>query len=454
MKTIIRITTALILTSLQFSCTKTFLEKKSNQALLVPTTLEDFRSLMDNNTVMNTTSNLLFLSVDDMDVLFTAVNGMDAVAKNSYLWQKDIYEGGIASDWNRFYQQVFYANIVLDGLEQYNNGSAGQAEFNQIKGSALFYRAHAFYNLLQQYAVVYHPDHLNKPGIPIRLSPDVNLLPARSSLQSSYKQVIDDLNEASGLLSTTITYKTRPSKQACYALLSRVYLSMADYPNAALTASNCLAINNQLIDYKTLNPTLARPVPRVLPNGNDEAIFFTMGASSSFFNSTSARVEVNFFKSYTASDLRKVILFNNRGNDVITFKGNYSGNSALYSGLTTDEVLLNRSESYARMGKSAEAMTDLNYLLRNRYDNTFVDRVVNDQETLLDLILTERRKELVYRGLRWTDIRRLNLEERYAKILTRVINGETFTLPVNDKRYVFPIPNNEIQQSGIAQNER
>lgn len=76
-------------------------------------------------------------------------------------------------------------------------------------------------------------------------------------------------------------------------------------------------------------------------------------------------------------------------------------------------------------------------------------------EEVLFAIITERRKELPFVGeIRWEDLKRLNKEERFQRTLKRVINGSTFTLPPNDKRYVLPIPLNEIQLSRIEQNER
>ncbi len=70
-------------------------------------------------------------------------------------------------------------------------------------------------------------------------------------------------------------------------------------------------------------------------------------------------------------------------------------------------------------------------------------------------ILEERRKELPFTGqLRWEDLRRLNKDQRFAKILVRTIAGNEYQLLPNSKRYVFPIPDIEIELSGIPQNER
>ncbi|MNX64087.1 SusD family protein [compost metagenome] len=99
-------------------------------------------------------------------------------------------------------------------------------------------------------------------------------------------------------------------------------------------------------------------------------------------------------------------------------------------------------------------MEDLNTLLSKRFGAGFVPYTATDQKNAILTILKERRKELLFRGLRWMDLRRLNKEPEYAVTLTRIVNGTTYTLPPNDPRYVYPIPPDEIAISGIEQNER
>ena len=135
-------------------------------------------------------------------------------------------------------------------------------------------------------------------------------------------------------------------------------------------------------------------------------------------------------------------------------KRGYSGTINAYSGLAMDEVYLNRAECLARSGNIVGAMNDLNTVLINRWKTgTYTNQTAVSQSDALQKILTERRKELLFRGLRWIDIKRFN-KENAGWILTRILNGTTYSLSPNSPLYVLPIPDNEISDSGITQNPR
>jgi hypothetical protein len=126
----------------------------------------------------------------------------------------------------------------------------------------------------------------------------------------------------------------------------------------------------------------------------------------------------------------------------------------LFGGLATDELYLIRAECKVRAGNLSAALSDLNKLLRSRWKGKYQDIVLQDQEAVLSIILKERRKELVFRGLRWGDLRRLNRDSRFAVTLTRTLDGQVYQLLPRDKRYVLPIPEQEVTLGGIVQNER
>lgn len=135
------------------------------------------------------------------------------------------------------------------------------------------------------------------------------------------------------------------------------------------------------------------------------------------------------------------------------YKGAYTSTLfPFFSGIATDEIYLIRAECYARKGDKVSALNDLNTLLTKRYNGTFVPFTAVDANDALAKILIERRKELLMRGLRFIDIRRLNKEG--ANIVpTRLISGQLYSIPPNDNRYALPIPLDVINQSGMQQNQ-
>lgn len=431
------------------SCKKNWLDEKPNKALVVPGTVQDYQALLDNsNSLFNIGApGLGEISSDNCYMTLPIFQAREIEERNSYIWAKDIYEGMTTLDWEEPYRRVLNTNIIIDGIQKVSKNVSGATAWNNVIGSALFYRAFDFFNLAQVFAGTYTKGTVNSElGIPLRLSSNVNEKPVRSDLQRTYDQILSDLKQSVPLLPVRSVYKTRPSKPAAFAMLSRVYLSMSDFESAGKYADSALRITDSLIDYNTLKPSDARPFKRY----NPEVIFHNLMLV--YGGLVISRMDTTLLKSYEVNDLRQS-LFANSANG--RFKGSYDGTSSPFNGLATDEMYLIRSECKARSGDISGAMADLNALLVKRWKTgLFVPLVANSTDEALVKILNERRKELCFRGLRWTDLKRLNKETKFAKTLTRILDNQVYTLGPNDQRYVLPIPLTEIRISGIEQNPR
>lgn len=434
-----------------------WLNVKSNKADITPVTLADFQALLDNDGIMNSSyPGLGLVGSDNYFLTTTTWQTGSNLLRNAYVWAPDIFEGASVAEWSTSYRMVEYANVVLDGLQKVSPGQ-NQLQWNNAKGSALFFRSVAFYNLATLFAQNY--DSATAPaslGIPLRTTADVNQPSARASVQQTYDRIIADLSEAATLLPALPAFKTRPSRAAAYGYLARAYLQVGNYSNALNASNQCLALYNVLYDFNSLDATLLRPFP-VFQNNNQEVIFYAATAGYSFFTGNGPVVDTNLFKSYSANDLRKTILYRNASNTNY-FKGSYTGITSLtlFSGLATNEIYLTRAEAYARLGNTQAALADLNTLLAKRWKtNTFTPLSASTAVTALQLVLSERRKELPFTGnIRWEDLRRLNKQQQFAITLFRSVNNNVYSLPANDPKYVYPIPDIEIQLSGLQQNPR
>lgn len=437
------------------SCGKKWLEAKPDKLLTVPGTIKDFQALLDNTIQVfniNQAAGLAEISSGDFYITFATWGSLFNVQERSaYIWAstENFYNKEKSIDWVNGYQRILNANLILEGINKIKPATSEQQNWNNVKGSALFFRAFDFFNLAQEYCVAYNANTASKDlGLPLRLEYDVNVQVKRSKLQQTYERILTDLQEASTLLASKPLYKTRPSKEAVYGLLARIYLVMENYGQAGKYADLALQIQSELMDYSKLSSAVSNPISMF----NTEVIFHS-SFNYGIFNPSRLTVEPSLYNEYEVEDYRRQVFFAVNANGV-TFKGNYTGDRSLFGGLATDEMYLIRAEAEARNKELILALADLNHLRRSRWKGICHDLISSDPNVVLDLVLKERRKELVFRGLRWTDLRRLNRDARYAVALTRILDGTVHTLYPNDKRYVFPIDEEEIRLSGIEQNDR
>lgn len=435
------------------SCKKNWLDEKPNTALFVPETLEDCQILLDNNSRMNVREpGIGEIGADNYFKLQSDWQTAQEPERNMYIWQPDIYGTQPSAEWRNEYEKIYYANAVLGTLKKIELTASNTEQWNAIKGAALFLRASGHYNLVSLFAKPYDQSTSNSDlGIPVKTTADINQPAIRGTVKAVYEQVLADLNEAKQLLPVTVVAKTRPSKVAAEGLLADVYLTMGNYDLAFENSDAALNKYGTLLNYNTLSAASNTPFTRF----NNEVIYHAVQISYGIIVLGTGYVDTLLYQSYHADDLRKVLFYRNRTVGY-SFKGSYNqSGSQFFSGIATDELYLIRAECNARKNNITAAMNDLNTLLSTRWKTgTYVDMATANQTDALNKVLTERRKELAFRGRRWNDLRRLNKDPNYAVMLTRLLNGQTYTLPPNDLRYVYPIPLEEINRSGIEQNPR
>jgi starch-binding outer membrane protein, SusD/RagB family len=448
-----RKTMTLIFTmSLLFMSCKKYLDKKSNQSFEIPTSLDDFQAILDNNNVINEyqSNGIGEISADNYYLSYSVWASFSLQSdKETYIWGPEIFFDNTGTDWQNLYGIAYKANVALDGISGIARTAGNQQAWDNLKGSALFLRAYAFQILVADFSKAYDSvAALSDLGIPLRLTSDFNIPSTRSSVQASYSQIIEDLKLAISLLPTTPVHVMRPSKTSAYALLARVYLSMRDYGEAEAYADSSLQINSTLMDYNLLDTTQTYPIPIF----NLEVTFHAIGANTPTYY---AIVDSNLIKSYNTNDLRKIIFFNQNADSTYSWRCSYDGtNYDLFVGTATDEMYLTKAECIARLGDPVASLNVLDTLLQKRMRNgTFVPMTANSAADAISIIKSERRKELVWRDLRWTDIKRFNKEGDNI-ILTRILNGNTYQLQPNDNRYALPLPENVLKLTGMPQNPR
>lgn len=431
-----------------------YLEVKPDPLLVTPNSLESLQALLDNPIKMNLSTNSFAQgSSDEYYLEDQTFNSFSQTDRSIYVW--DNYDYQWDNDWAQGYVIVFTCNLILEQLESIPRTSENASMWDNIKGSALFFRAHSYLTMLWSYALAYDEqvsDH--ELGIVIRKFSNPHDPSIRSSVTECYQQVITDLEHAVKFLPRTQEHVMRPSQAAGYGMLARTYLSMRKYEEALKYAEYSLGLLDlgNVLDYndpEMINIDSGTPFRRF----NRETVFYseirlltyTVVPQFSFVDST-------LYKSYDHFDLRKRAFFNNNTGKAL-FKGTYATGMYLFSGITIPELILMQVECLSRLGSAEKARNILIEFLQNRYETGTQLIFSQDNREFLDQVLLERRKELVMRGLRWMDVKRLNKENRDI-LLSRKINGEIYVLPPNDLRYALPLPQDIITISGMKQNPR
>ena len=447
-----RIYTLLIclLTLLNFTGCRDFLDEKSSSKLTTIESLADLQALLDNYGFLNTEfASSGETGADDYYLTDSQYNSLNFEEdKRLYTWMPDrvAKPASLGNNWMACYRAIYVCNAVIQSLDA--GGYVG-AQADHLRGQALALRAARYLDAAQIWCLAYDPATAESTlGLPLRLDPDMNIPSVRSTLEETYSQIINDLSAAAPLLPEKQVSKMRMSRNAVFGLLARTYLFMGNDELALSYTNKALEITSSLMDFSTLNPDAEYPMQEM----NDEVLFW--GGMTYEYHLIPAYIDRTFYNRYDDNDLRKQIYFKVTDQGAVFYKGYYNNANGPNTSVTVDELYLIRSESLARTGNYTAAMAGLNSLLITRWKpGTFIPLTADTPQQALAMIIEERRKELLIRGLRWADLKRYNRDGANIT-LTRTVNGQTYHLPPNDLRYAVAIPEEIIQLSGIVQNPR
>jgi starch-binding outer membrane protein, SusD/RagB family len=425
---------------------KKYLDRKPDQKLATATSTADLQAMLDHYGLFNTQypSSLEVCSDDYFlpDAVFLAMTSESA--RNLYKWAPD---DASVIDWNPPYERIYTANVILKALADVPGSTA---EKQSIEGSAYFFRALNYFMLAGLFAPQYDPSNaVSSLGLPLRTDPDFNKPTVRATLAQTWELILSDIDAAIARLPETTIAKNRPTRAAGFALKARILLAMGKYDQVLAPVDSALARQSTLIDYNTLALNDAFPFKQF----NAEVIFDAGLLVAQPLTQTRWRVDSNLYRTYGTNDLRKPLFFKANSDGSYAFKGSYAGSATPFAGIAVDELWLTRAEARTRTGNWQSGIQDLNTLLVKRYKTgTFQPQSAVDAQSALQLILSERRKQLVQRGTRWFDLRRLASDPLFGVTPKRRLASQLVELPPGSPRYTLWIPRSVIEFSGIAQN--
>ncbi|WP_295116330.1 RagB/SusD family nutrient uptake outer membrane protein [uncultured Chitinophaga sp.] len=402
----------------------------------------DYQNILNNIDAVEQSYYYSTLASDEMSVYDDMyANAMSDQEKSVYRWAADLFGDTNDTDWDALYKSIFMFNQVADEVMDSDGGTDKQKR--SIRAAAQVHRAYAYWVLVNTYAKQYDATTAaTDPGVPMLLQPVFFVNLKRATVEQVYTQIKKDLTEAIADLPATSQFNTFPSQAAAFAVLARTCLQMGAYADAGRFADSALLRKNGLLD---LNDHISDPFTLPARFNDPELIF-----SKSLNGVGVLALSQETIDLFDANDLRYE-LFTADGQEV--FFRPFNGRTyfrylrtfgttgyVLQIGLNVPEMMLIKAESLARANNGGDAVDILNTLRQKRFRAAdYVALSATTADEALDLVIEERRRELLGGGIRWFDQKRLNKEPHFAKTVTRQLLGETYTLAPNSNRYVFPI---------------
>jgi starch-binding outer membrane protein, SusD/RagB family len=358
--------------------------------------------------------------------------------------------------WAEGYEGINMLNMIITAEFEPPAGVA--AEFNQIMGEAYALRGLIYFDLVKMYGQHYsYTADASHPGIPIILEPDVTMLPARNTVGEVYAQAISDLTTGISMMNQTRDGSYMMTRGGAQALLSRIYLYMADWSNTVSMAD--AVINSGM--YALVEGQAY--VDQFRTGGSSEAIFEIQNTDTdnNGSNSLGGMYRASGYGDYLpAKDLLDLIspgdirLQMFQKDPLLTgiyasyrvMKWPTQNNTDNIPVIRLSEVYLNRAEAYANLGQDASAQADLNMIRQRGLSSA--PAVTATGQALLDQIAIERRIELGYEGHRIHDLM------RHKQDIVRVdVTGDVAFMAYPCQFCILPIPQQETDTNpNIVQN--
>ncbi|HEU5184023.1 MAG TPA: RagB/SusD family nutrient uptake outer membrane protein [Gemmatimonadaceae bacterium] len=324
--------------------------------------------------------------------------------------------GTIEDIWEQLYVAVTRVNRIIEKLPSVPG--LEDDERDDLLGQAYFLRALSYHNLVKLFG-----------GVPLRLttpaSTDEAANIARASVDETYAQIFDDLDQAIALIQETgdVSVATRG---AAWALLSRVHLFRGNWADVVTAADSAESYGYDLTpDFGDLFQAEGGTEEDIfkIPFTAEEAHFlgwyyrakgyggrYELAPTCALVNAFDSSVNCaasDFMTGWSPSDDRAAFSIDVNTSSNTPFASKYAtgiGDEDLHV-IRFAEVILNRAEAFARLNNLAAAVADYN---RTRVRAGLAPHVlgvdVTTQEDVLNAIWQERRLELAFEGFRWPDL--------------------------------------------------
>ena len=356
------------------------------------------------------------------------------------------------SQWEKMYKKIGALNsIIFQAKLLLEKEKKDLTMLQHICGEAHFLRAYYYFYLNNIYGMPYSKATASSDfGVPLKISEAIEIKYfSRASNEEVYSQILSDLEQAANFLQDyTPATKLRAGIGAVKALQSRVYLYMEQYDKVVEAAEEFEELSYALLDLNTVDPKtniiFRSSKETIFTVGGNEipAIFIndSLSAWSGNDNRVSAfKASGNLIDKYQPGDLRVNAFFykstKNKAPLPLKYKtwktyNDPEGISSVFA-IRYPEVVLNRAEALAMLGRSDEARQAIGQLRSKRFASAVMNNVPTTEKELVTFIRDERRRELCFEGHRWFDLRRYAVNSKYKLDNNFVIRHPSYSYDAN-----------------------
>lgn len=387
--------------------------------------------------------------------------------------------------WNGCYEAIAAANHALEAIEEGNYGD----EVLQYKGEALVARAYAHHMLMIFFAKNYQIGGTNdSPGVPYVTKAGKTVFGEyeRGTVKSTYENIVADLEEGLKYVSDQNHQvpKYHFTKSASHAFAARLYMYLGEWQkvvdHATLAAPNGNFVNNLRPINTTFKNMTSSEFRNAFTRSDVKSTLLLANCYSTWtYNEIprygyGARTSLMFTENNVTGGILDNKVLNYGAPNYTTYKWLYyffyTGPGIGYPYImqplfTLEEVLLNRVEAYAELGKYELALADLNTFYSTKIRNyTAATHVVtmpkimayfsesDPKKGLVKAALEAKKAEFLQEGLRWLDLMRRDLPVKHNIISAEGIETDVFLQP-GDPRRLFQLPP-EVAIAGLELNPR
>lgn len=376
------------------------------------------------------------------------------ILPNTYAFTRDELTGHeMKGFYTQAYALIYGANSILENADKAADATAPQKA--RMRADALTIRALCHFDLVRVFAQPYgFTSDASHAGIVLRTVNTSVLTPTgeKASVKQVYDQVVKDLDSAIVLYGQSVSIyptgnpKTFLSADAAKAFKSRVSLYKDDWAGSIAASTELISSNtyplvsngqyvaswsgrniaSESIFELTLSTTSGSGLAAYYNPANTlTAQFAATTDLLSLYATADVRNQNNF---YVSKVLNGVTYYYTR---------KYQGMNDTINNIKViraSELYLNRAEAYAKSGNLTSALADLN-LIRKRGNASATTFASTNQQTVIDEILLERRRELCFEGHLFFDLAR-NKKDLVRIDCTAAIKSFSYPNPF----YAYPIP--------------